>query len=77
MGHAVIAALRGDFAASWTFHPLGIPLLVLWTAWLFWGGVNLSRGRSFSDGFAPALRRPAFLWAALASVLLVHAARSV
>ena len=34
MGHAVVAAMRGDLFASVHHHPLGIPLLVVWTAWL-------------------------------------------
>ena len=75
MGRAVIAAMRGDFAASWSYHPLGLPLFALWTAWLVWGALNLSRGRDFSDGFLPTLRRPAFSWAALAVVFAVYAAR--
>lgn len=75
MGHALVAGLRGDFAASFHFHPLGLPLLALWTGWLLWGGLNLARGRSFSEGFVPALRRPAYSWAALAAVLAVYAAR--
>lgn len=75
MGHALVFALRGDFAGSFHSHPLGIPLLVLWTSWLAWGALNLSRGRSFSDGFVPALRRPGFSWAALALVLAVYAVR--
>ncbi len=35
MGHAVIAAFQGDWLHSLRSHPLGIPLLLLWTAWLF------------------------------------------
>lgn len=34
MGHAVVAAMRGDFAASFHYHPLGIAVLAVWTAWL-------------------------------------------
>ncbi|HXT00502.1 MAG TPA: DUF2752 domain-containing protein [Elusimicrobiota bacterium] len=75
MGHALVFALRGDLAGSFHSHPLGIPLLVLWTAWLGWGALNLSRGRGFSDGFLPALRRPAASWAMLALVLMIYAAR--
>ena len=75
MGHALVAGLRGDFSASWGFHPLGPPLLALWTAWLAWGAFNLARGRDFSDGFLPVLRRPALAWAALALVFAVYAAR--
>ena len=76
MGHSVVGALRGDFSGSFAHHPLGLPLLALWTAWLVWGGVNLYRGRQFSEGFLPKLRRPAFAWAVLAAVLAVHLARS-
>ena len=75
MGHALVYALRGDFAASFHSHPLGIPLLAVWAGWLAWGALNLSRGREFSDGFVPAFRRPGVSWAALALVLAVYAAR--
>jgi hypothetical protein len=34
MGHAVVYAMRGDFAASFHCHVLGIPLVVVWTGWL-------------------------------------------
>lgn len=34
MGHAVVAAMRGDWIASFHHHPLGIPVLAIWTAWL-------------------------------------------
>jgi hypothetical protein len=75
MGHSLVFALRGDFAGSFHSHPLGIPFLILWTGWLGWGALNLSRGRPFSDGFLPPLRRPAAAWSALALVLAVYAAR--
>lgn len=32
MGHAVILALNGRWAESFAAHPLGIPLLAVWTA---------------------------------------------
>lgn len=75
MGHSLVFALRGDFGGSFRSHPLGIPLLLLWTAWLGWGAVNLARGRGFSEGFIPALRRPAAAWAALVVVFAVYAVR--
>jgi hypothetical protein len=75
MGHSLVFALRGDFAGSFHSHPLGIPLLILWTSWLGWGLLNLSRGRSFSEGFIPPLRRPSAAWAVLVLVLAVYAAR--
>jgi hypothetical protein len=34
MGRAVVAAMRGNWAASYRSHPLGLPLLLVWTAWL-------------------------------------------
>lgn len=77
MGHSLVAAMRGDFSGSFAQHPLGLPLLALWTAWLAWGAFNLSRGRGFSEGFPPVVRRPAFAWAALAAALVVHAVRVV
>lgn len=75
MGHAVVYAMRGDFAASFHSHPLGLPLFAVWTAWLAWGALNLARGRPFSDGTDALLDRPSLKWAALAFVLAVHAAR--
>jgi hypothetical protein len=77
MGHSLVFALRGDFSASFHFHPLGLPLLVLWTGWLVWGAFNLRRGREFSDGFLPVLRRPAVSWAGLALVFGVYAVRVI
>ena len=46
MGHAVVAAMRGDFAASFHLHPLGIPVLAAWTAWLAAEAVRAVRSRS-------------------------------
>jgi hypothetical protein len=77
MGHALVFALRGDLASSLRFHPLGLPLLASWTAWLAWGAINLARGRSFSDGIPGLVRRPSTSWAALAAVLAVYAFRAV
>ncbi|MBI5245597.1 MAG: DUF2752 domain-containing protein [Elusimicrobia bacterium] len=36
MGHAVASAMRGDWSASFHYHPLGIPVLIAWTGWLVW-----------------------------------------
>ena len=46
MGHAVVAAMRGDFAGSFHQHPLGIPLLLVWTGWLLWNGYGFMSGRA-------------------------------
>ena len=48
MGHAIVAAMRGDFAASFHLHPLGIPLLAIWTAWLAAEAVRAIRSGSVS-----------------------------
>lgn len=45
MGHAVVHAMRGDLAASWSYHPLGIPLLAIWTGWLAFKLVENARMR--------------------------------
>lgn len=34
MGRAVVHAMRGRFWESFSFHPLGLPLLAVWTGWL-------------------------------------------
>lgn len=34
MGHAVVHGMRGDWAESFRHHPLGLPLLAVWTGWL-------------------------------------------
>ena len=34
MGHAVVSAMRGEWIQSLRYHPLGLALLVVWTAWL-------------------------------------------
>lgn len=44
MGRAVVHAMRGQWGASWSFHPLGLPVLALWTGWLL-----LEGGRAFSS----------------------------
>jgi hypothetical protein len=77
MGHALVHALRGDFAGSFRFHPLGMPLLALWTAWLIWGALNSARGKPFSHRFLPVLNRPAVSWGLLALVLGVYAVRAI
>lgn len=43
MGRAVVAAMRGQWAASFEFHALGIPLLAVWTAWLAAEAVRSAR----------------------------------
>ena len=43
MGRAVVAAMRGDWLASFHLHPLGIPLLAVWTAWLAAEAVKATR----------------------------------
>jgi hypothetical protein len=38
MGRAVVAAMRGAWTQSFSFHPLGLPLLAVWTGWLLLEG---------------------------------------
>lgn len=46
MGHAIASAMRGDWAASFQHHPLGIPVLLFWTGWLAWTAYGFIPGRS-------------------------------
>ncbi|MEQ1919919.1 MAG: DUF2752 domain-containing protein [Elusimicrobiota bacterium] len=48
MGHAVAAAMRGDWLGSIHHHPLGIPLLAVWTAWLAAEAVKAVRSGEFA-----------------------------
>lgn len=63
MAHALIDAFRGEWASSFQHHPLGLPLLAVWTAWLV-----------FPSGFKPLSTR-AVSYAALALVLGAYAVR--
>lgn len=74
MGHALQAAFRADWRASWAAHPLGLPAAALWTAWAVRGMANLRAGRPFSAGVELAPRGAA-AWAALCGLLAVHAVR--
>lgn len=58
MGRAVVSAMRGDLAASFQSHPLGIPLLIVWTAWLAYA-------------FMPGRSRRVFQASASAATLIV------
>ncbi len=46
MGHAVVSAMRGNWAESILQHPLGIPVLLIWTGWLLWTAYGFMPGRS-------------------------------
>ncbi|MBI5630669.1 MAG: DUF2752 domain-containing protein [Elusimicrobia bacterium] len=71
MGHAILSAFAGDWAFSYYYHPLGLPVLGLWTWWLWRGARNLARGKPFSNNFPPA-GRPALQWSFLALLLAVY-----
>ena len=43
MGRAGVAAMRGDWLGSFHLHPLGIPILAVWTAWLAAEAVKAAR----------------------------------
>src|SRR5690348_15157146 len=36
MGHALLAAFQGHWEQSLRYHPLGLPLLAVWTCWLLY-----------------------------------------
>lgn len=74
MTHALVVAFQGRWARSYALHPLALPLLAVWTAWLAWGALNAARGRDFSAGW-PDLLGGRRAWAALAVVLLVWGSR--
>ncbi len=38
---ALLAAFQGNWTASLAYHPLGLPFLTLWTAWLISGRKEL------------------------------------
>lgn len=73
MGHALMAAWRGNWQGSIAYHPLGLPFLAVWTAWVAWGLLNVRRGREFSSGVPHLGAAPGI--AALALVIGVYAAR--
>lgn len=75
MGHALISAFQGHWQQSFSYHPLGLPLLALWTGWLLWGTINVARGRRFSFAMPRLGPRPA--WATLVLVLAVYAGKLV
>ncbi len=60
MGHALILAWQGLWTESIHHHPLGIPVLIVWTAWVANGLRNRLRGKTFAEGFGPSrwLARP-------------------
>ena len=51
MTHALLAAFQGRWMESFGEHPLGLPLLALWTFWLGWGLLNIRRSQPFSADF--------------------------
>ena len=73
MGHSLTYAFQGRWRDCFHSHPLGLPLLAVWTAYLLLGVANLSRGRSFRAG-APRLPNLAG-WGLIALVLAVYALR--
>ena len=76
MTRGIVAGFEGRFADSVAYHPLALPLLALWTAWLLAGLFNRSRNRPFSAGF-PDLASGRKGWALVALVLAVYGARLI
>jgi hypothetical protein len=75
MTRALVAAFQGRWADAAQLHPLSLPLIGLWTAWLAWGCVNRLRARPFSQRW-PDLFAGARGWAGVAVVLAVWLARA-
>ena len=73
MTRALLAAWQGRWPDSMRQHPLGLPILAVWTAWTCWGLANFARGKSFSAEFPRLQGAPA--WAVLGVVLGAYAAR--
>lgn len=74
MTRACVALFQGRWSDAWGHHPLALPLIGAWTAWLAWGLRNRAKGRPFSAGW-PDLLAGARGWAALAVVLGVWLTR--
>ena len=75
MTRALVAAFQGRWADAARLHPLSLPLIGLWTAWLAWGWANRLRRRSFSDQW-PDLFAGARGWAGVGVVLGVWLIRA-
>jgi hypothetical protein len=75
MTRALVAAFRGHWVDASRLHPLALPLIGVWTAWLAWGAANRLRGRDFSSRW-PDLFAGARGWAGVAVVLGVWLARA-
>lgn len=71
MGHAILLAFQGYWAESLRHHPLGIPVLLIWTFWVLHGVRNRLLNLEFSKGF-PLHLRGARGPLALAVVLFVY-----
>ena len=56
MTHAILHGFQGHWARSYHAHPLGLPLLAVWTLWILHGARNRIRGRGFSEGFPLAVK---------------------
>lgn len=51
MLRGLMQAWRLDWGGSFHHHPLALPLLAVWTAWVLRGASNRLGGRPFSEGF--------------------------
>lgn len=74
MGHALIAAFRGNWAASFRLHPLGVPFLLVWTGWLCRVVVARLRHRALEPLLSAPLRGFAEVLA-LAAVVVAYVLR--
>lgn len=71
MLRGLMQAWRLDWAGAFHHHPLALPLLALWSAWVLRGALNARRGKPFSEGL-PRLRGLVPSAAALGLVLAVY-----
>ena len=75
MAHSLIYGFQGQWAQSFQYHPLGLPLLLTWTFWIIYGAGNAYKGRAFSQGFPLAVRGALYRSVALGVVLGVFILR--
>jgi len=72
MTRSLLAAFQGQWRLSYRYHPLGIPLLAVWTSWLFFLPLASDRWNLA----APIKRlRPWVEGAAIVAIFLVYAIR--
>jgi Protein of unknown function (DUF2752) len=64
---SVCHALRGDWAASLSYHAVGIPLAACLIGWTLWSAFEAVRGRPLGETLRARLATPLFAAGAAAS----------